>query len=285
MIFNIDWSKKISILNTLSIYKFLSRSQMAKLGIDKYNSSFSRHCRPLLEAKFIGVMDAAKYGLGHIYYLTKKGAEWIAQEKQLDLICVDFCNNKPRLSLQSLFHRTHAIDCQIELMNSCTTEKVIFYDRDIESVGSIKRASNLERKTRIPLRGKLHLEPDAIFMLYTPVGNKLYCLEYEHKDYTKKSYQKVLLHLQALNLKSPSEKYGHDKAHRTLFIYQNPGTMKSVMAQLILDVPDINSWILFKSLKEVVSPGQFKNSIYQTQEKKNFLAGWQQANGERKMLY
>ena len=198
---------------------------------------------------------------------------------------INFCSNKPGLSLQSIFHRTAAIDCQIELYQSCTAEKAVFYDRDIESIRDVKKNKNLTRKTRLSLSGNKYLELDAIFMLDTRKGKKLYCLEYEHKDFTKKSYQKILRHVEALNLKSTSKKYGHDKAHRSLFIYQNSSTMDAVMKQLLRDVSGINSWFLFKSLYEVKSDEYFKNSIYQHNEKKDFMAGWRLPTGQRTTMY
>ena len=81
------------------------------------------------------------------------------------------------------------------------------------------------------------------------------------KDFTKKSYQKILSHVEALNLKSPSNKYGHDKAHRTLFVYQNPATIEAIMKQLFKDVSGIDTWFLFKSFDEVKSDGHFKQLI------------------------
>jgi len=279
--------KKIAILEALSVYKFLTRIQLAKLGVDKYNSAFSKHIPPLLEADYMGVIDASKYGIGHIYYLKRKGATFISNEFSRDLINIHYCANKPNLSIQSLFHRTAAIDCQIELFSTCRNEgvEVLFYDRDIETLGNMKRDNNLSRKTRIPIAHNKYLEPDAVFMLDTPKGKKLYCMEYEHKIYTKKSYEKTLKHTQALNLKSPSKKYGHDKANRTLFIYNNKATMESVKSKLHKSVSGIENWFLFKSFEEVDSGGVFKKGVFQKAQKKNFFASWQQCNGERIRLY
>lgn len=279
--------KQILIINALSHYKFLTRIQLAKLGVEKYNSAFSKHLRPLIEANYLGMIDATHYGIGHVYYLNKKGALFLSREKKTELYQINYCKNKPTLSSQTLFHRTASIDCQIELYQTCNQEgiNVLFYDRDIETLGNVNRDNNLIRKTRIPINNGRYLEPDAIFMLDSPKGRKLYCLEYEHKDYTKKSYQKSLNHVLALNMKSPSLKYNHKKAHRTLFIYQNPATMKSVMHQLNKSVSGINNWFLFKSYDEVNSGGYFKKSIFQSFKKKNFFASWQQCNGERTSLY
>ena len=173
-------SKKVAILSALARYKFLTRKQLAKLGVEKYNSAFSKHCTPLLEANWIGVMDATNYGIGHVYYLKKKGANFIATEQKISLGEINFCSNKPKLSSQTLHHRTGAIDCQIELYATCAKNdvKVIFYDRDIEGFSASEGHDSLARKTRIPILNGKYIEPDAIFMLDTSKGKKLYCLEF-----------------------------------------------------------------------------------------------------------
>ena len=279
--------KQISILQALSEYKFLSRLQLARLGIEKYNSAFSRYCKPLVDAKYIGCLDASNYGLGHVYYLTKKGAQFISKEMNDDLDEVNFCLNPPLLSPQTLFHRNNAIDCQIELVRSCQNQNVeiLFYDREIETLGNIKRDNNLMRKTRVPIGGGNFLEPDGIFMLDTRKGNKLYCLEYENKDNTKKSFEKIQKHIQALNMKSPSQKYQHNKAHRALFIYQNPSTMKAVMEKARENIQNIGNWILFKSFNEVISDGGFKNAVYQISNSKDFFNSWRNINEEEVKMY
>ena len=143
-------NKKLSILKTLAQYKFLTRLQMARIGLEKFTSAFSKHITPLLEAKYIGVLDAINYGIGHIYYLTKKGAIFLDRTNQIEFTEIHFCIKKPHLSVQTIFHRTHAINCQIELNTTCIEENVsiLFYERETEALGNIKRDNNLIRKTR-----------------------------------------------------------------------------------------------------------------------------------------
>lgn len=279
-------TKLTSILNALACYKFLTRLQMARIGIEKYNSAFSKHCTSLIKAKYIGKIDASNFGLGHIYYLTKKGAKYISLENKVSLEVINFCKSIPKLSPQSLNHRTHAINCQIELFLSCKNQdtEILFYDRDIESLGNIKRDSNLIRKTRLIIGVKEYLEPGAIFMLETSFGKKLYCLEYEHKDYTKKSFEKVLKHLKALNQKVASKKYQHQKSHRTLFIFNNRATMDSIIEKT-KSISDIENWFLFKHYEEVISDGKFKNSKYESMETKDFISDWLNTKGEFVSIY
>jgi len=154
-------------MKALAEYKFLTRAQMARLGIEKYNSAFSKHIVPLVEAGQLGLLDATNYGIGHIYYLRKKGATFLANDQKRELASINYCINKPELSPETLFHRTGAIDIQIELYLTCKEEAVdiLFYDRDIDTLGNIRRDNNLVRKTRVSINNGKFLEPDAIFML------------------------------------------------------------------------------------------------------------------------
>ena len=280
-------AKSVSILQSLANFKFLTRKQLARLGVEKHNSALTKHSLPLLEADWIGVMDATNYGIGHVYYLKRKGALMLSKEFKIDIDKINYCTNKPDLSAQTLFHRTAAIDCQIELFISCRENdaQIIFYDRDIEVLGSLKGDKNLVRKTRIELPKKRFMEPDAIFMLDTPKGKKLFCLEYENEDYTKKSYQKIENHVHALNMKSASKKYNHNKAHKVLFIYKNPATMESIMEKVKENISSIGNWFLFKTYYDVYTPIEFKSPTSTPQKPRNFLTDWRTVKGEIEPLY
>jgi hypothetical protein len=280
-------AKYLSILKALAQYKFLTRKQFFRLGIEKFQSGLSKHLTPLVEADWIGLMDATTYGIGHVYYLKNKGAIWLEKEAGVDPKEIHLCISKPKLTSQTLYHRTGAIDCQIELFLSCQAKgvDVVFYDRDIEVVGKLSGKGSLVRKTRIPLPGSGSIEPDAIFMLDTPEGKKLYCLEFENEDYTKKSYIKVENHIRALNIKSPSAKYMHSKAHRTLFVYKNPSTMKAIMERISENISSIGSWFLFKTYDEVSTPWNSSNKPSSPPQSKDFITDWRSVNEGMKSLY
>lgn len=279
--------KYLSILKALAQYKFLTRRQFFRLGTERFQSALSKHLNPLIEADWIGLMDATNFGIGHVYYLKSKGAIWLSKEAGIDPKEIHFCISKPKLTSQTLYHRTGAIDCQIELFQTCLANQVdvVFYDRDIEVVGKPKGKGGLVRKTRIPLPGSGSIEPDSIFMLDTPKGKKLFCLEFENEDYTKKSYQKVENHVRALNIKSPSIKYKHPKAHRTLFIYKNPATMKSIMEKVSENISGIGSWLLFKTYDEVITPFSDPKKETSPLELKDFFSGWRTVNEGIQSLY
>lgn len=279
--------KYLSILKALAQYKFLTRRQFFRLGTERFQSALSKHLNPLIEADWIGLMDATIYGIGHVYYLKSKGAIWLAKEIGINPKEIHFCISKPKLTSQTLYHRTGAIDCQIELFQTCQANQVdvVFYDRDIEVVGKPKGKGGLVRKTRISLPGSGTIEPDSIFMLDTPKGKKLFCLEFENEDYTKKSYQKVENHVRALNIKSPSIKYKHPKAHKTLFVYKNPATMHSIIEKVSGNISGIGSWFLFKTYDEVITTVSDPKKEISSSESKDFFANWRTVNEGIQSLY
>jgi len=277
----------MAILEALSTYKYLNRAQCARLGIERYNSNYSKYCTPLLRRKFICMIDAKPYGLGFMYYLTKKGADFLANQLDTPMDKIHFVKSEPTRSPRTIFHRTYAIDCQIELALACEEEdvEIDFYDREIETLGSLKKDKQLKRKTRVAINQGQFLEPDGIFRLLTNKGPKLYCFELENETHTKKSFAKIQKHLWALNLKSPSKKYKHEKAHRILMVYKDPRIMESVIAKMQKELSNIGFWFLFKSHEEAVNSFTLSKSTYLGDSSKHYFKNWKTIQGDRTSLY
>jgi len=273
--------KQIDILYALHLYKFLNRNQLARLGIERYKSNFSKYINPLLASNLIKCQDARIVGLGYIYYLTKKGFVLLGSLRDISDQKESYPKRKPAMD-SNVFHRTYAIDCQIELFCNCEEwgVEILFYEKDIDN--SIRKN---ERKTRIRLSDFEHIEPDGVFKLSTPKGEKLFCLEFEHKDSMKKSMAKVSNYIKATNQKLVSAKYNHDRGHRTLFIYHDQKMKDRVMDRVVKEYGDVGSWFLFKSYDEVVPQISLEKSRYEISKRKNFLARWATTNREIVDLY
>lgn len=275
-------SKQIKIVQALSRYKFLSRSQMVRLGIEYYKSNFSKYCSPLVKADYIGQLDGKKYDLGIIYYLKRKGASYIENNDLKISPDINYVRNDPNNSTQFWQHRKYAIDCQIEL-NASSQElniPVLFYERDIETVGSIKKDGQLIRKTRITFDNGRYIEPDANFKISTPNGDKLYCLELENRTYTKQSFEKMQRHISALNQKLLSKKYDHPKAYRILMVYTDISIMNAVMSEVKNNISDVRKWVLFKAYDQIQTPVTLEGQKYKINEARNFYSNWKTANGD-----
>ncbi len=227
-------------------------------------------------------MDARNYGLGHIYYLKKKGATIITEHLRLNLEEINYVTSDPTLTSQTLYHRHYAIDCQIELdiWSKRTDVLVDFYHREIES---IKGKGKLKRKTRLTLFNEI-LEPDAIFRIDTIKGSKLYTFELENKTYKAKSIKKINKHIKFISEKIASKKYEHSKGNRTLFVYTDYAIMKNVM-QEVQKIGDTKSWLLFKHLDDVVPEVNVKAGKFNLVQEKNYFDNWLTASNEVVSMY
>lgn len=267
--------KQSLIIRNLGKYKLLTRSQMARLGIEKYKSNLSKYCTPLIDSKIVGCLDAKQYGLGHIYYLTKKGAIQLHNMNDTPMEAINYFKSSLHLKPQNLHHRKYAIDAQIELQKSVERHKMdlVLYDRDIDT-----HNAKLSRKTLLNLPQNNFLEPDAIFKLQTPNGVKLYCLELENNTYAKRSFEKILKHIIALNNRIPSQKYEHPKAHRVLMIYTNPKIMATVQKRLANHLAKTSKRFLFKAYECIVPSFKIEKSSFVFDEDFDFFSDWQTAD-------
>lgn len=268
--------KQVKILECLAKYKFLNRKQIARLGLVGKNSNLNAHYKGLVEAKFIGEINARQYGLGFVYYMKKRGADNREHERPTEK--VSYVKHEPRLQPSTLHHRYGAISCQIELDLAALVHnyKVDFYIRDIDSDDTVEVGSHLSRATRLHLESSI-LEPDANFLLSSGSSTRLFAFEFENQTHTARSMKKLLNHIEALETKALGRKYKlfndagtKHKAHRVLCVYEKENVMKSVMKKMYdMDAAwSDGMWFLFKTMKEVV-------------EGEDYFEGWRTLGGQR----
>lgn len=278
--------KQVAILKYLSKYKFLSRKQMARLGVASKNSNLNAPCRDLVDANFIGEINARNYGIGYVYYLKKKGALNLAEHEEA-FNEINYVENDPKLQPSTLHHRYGAISCQIELDLSSLIHNydVGFYHRDIERKGNIRKDHNLSKATRVSVKGKI-LEPDANFI----VAGRLFAFEYENQTHTARSIEKLTRHCDALDIRALGKEYNYKsgdswKLHRVLCVYEKESIMKAVMKKMLKEFNPkytTGKWFLFKTYAEVVPDitGDFEITNV-----KDYFENWLTLAGERvKML-
>ena len=110
----------IEVLRLLNRYRFLTNSQLLRLGLVHDNTSiykilsrFGDGNRPYIGKKDFGFI-AGVGRLHRIYYLQKRGAQLLAETLHLDEDEVSYQKVKPPF-LQDYFHRVATIDVHIEL--------------------------------------------------------------------------------------------------------------------------------------------------------------------------
>jgi len=272
------------ILLNLAKYKFLSRKQMKRLGIAMNNSNLTNYCKGLVESKFIDLIDAKRLGLGYIYFLTKKGAQFLSRDFEDNHSINFFTKKSNKDTIRTLWHCHNSIYCQIECTLSALDKKVPldFYIKDIAGYRRTNSSNPVTRRaTAISVSDEI-LEPDACFL----VNNRLFALEYENQTFTKRSFEKMLLHSKALKHRSLGKHYSlyHKesyKLHRVLVVYESKDVLRNAIKRIGLRLDNEftqGKWFLFKHIDEVLPKVTWKEPVTETLD---YFDNWLTLRGER----
>lgn len=245
------------ILLALARFKFLTTSQINTL-VQKENAwlrkqilQLYKRSKPSIERISFG-FHPKKGKLENVYYLTKYGQKVLCE-------AFDMAEDEIKMPLgtSSLFykdynHRKNTIDCQIALFRSMenTVFEVEFFDTYFDKVGNNRKDGNLQAKNRIDLSGENYIIPDGVFVLRSGDHRFLYLLEmYDGRD-TKRVMEQVRKHAAAIGLGSPSIKYGIQKSHRILCIFEHESNKKAVLERMQADsvLAELKNHFLLKSL-------------------------------------
>lgn len=245
--------KQEQVLLHLSRYKFLTTSQMIRLGIDRHRSNLSTALAPLKDGKHplvktldFGLMPR-KGRVESLYFLTKQGASVVQEQLHIEEVKYPIGRN---VSFNSdYFHRVATIDCEISLRLSPQTKEVLFSHRYFDQTGS-NRTGDQTLDTKIEMSDG-ELIADWIFQVRTPKQEELYCAEVYMDDHdTNRPYHSLRAYLPALTEGAPSIKYQFNRSNRVLAIFGTERTMVSVLQKIQHD-PDFENFsrhFLFKHL-------------------------------------
>jgi hypothetical protein len=268
--------KQAKILKALGRYKFLTYTQMKRLGIDKHTPNLSNLVKELRErsSPFVATMPH-RIGSEVKHYLTPKGKNLLMDFYGLEDEKVHCPIGKITSDTQDEKHRTTIISIQIEidlqLENQDTA--LLFCDRYFDTVGNNKVDRNLKSKTAILFEESKSLKADMVFALQTPKQKELYLLELENGKDTQKAVNKCIQHGKAVLLGNANAKYQFQRGYRTLWIFEHEGTMLALVKELSGNpfFTHLKEYFLFKSLDSLDG---------------NFLGGWLNADGlERQIFY
>lgn len=270
--------KQVQILQALARYRFLSYSQIIRLGIFNHTSNLSITVSGIRERKRPMVRKIPhRRGDETRLYLTKFGMEVLCKLRPDDYTPdnVQYLKRVLYTDNQNAAHRTSAISIQIELDFACHEAGIplLLCERDIDKLGNRARDNNLISMTAIEYENKKLINPDLVFIIQTSSQKELYLLELENGDDHGKSFEKCIKHAKALLKGSANTKYKHTHAgYRTLWVFDNEttmrGTMKRIQASPFFD--NLTDFFLFKPLDQINA---------------NFWGGWLNANGEERKLY
>lgn len=251
-------TKELSIMYQLATYKFLSKEQMLKLGIAKFDSGL-----PTSQLEKDGYIKSVRTPLGEdtqfmkkIYFLTKKGAKFIDHDSD-GILKINFPTSLVK-KISQVNHKMAVINTHIELSRF----DLVFCHKDIDNSG-IRNV----KETRITW-GDNMIEPDLLVCINTSNQKEYFTFEIENGHDVQKSYKKILQHKEMIVQQAYQKQYSFTKEHRSCWIFEKESTMRGVIKKCNDDPTFPNELFLFKV---------FDGEIYH---------GWlNQKNESRKIFY
>lgn len=263
------------ILLALARFKFLTTSQINVL-VPKENAWLRKQIldlytrsKPMLDRVSFG-FHPKKGKLENVYYLTRYGQKLLCEVFDMNEEEIKMPVGTGSLFYKDYFHRKNTIDCQIGLHGAMgnTLFEVEFFDTYFDKVGNNRRDGNLHAKNKIDLTGDGYIIPDGVFVLRMQEFRFLYLLEmYDGRD-TKRVMEQIRKHAEAIGLGTPSRKYGLQKSHRVLCVFEFESNKNAVLERMQADkaLAELTNHFLLKTLGSI--------------QPHNFRDRWQNIQGE-----
>lgn len=248
--------KQIDILKALARYKFLTYSQMMRLGIDQHRSNLSNFLKDLRESKF-QMVKKIPHGMGEEvkHYLSEKAIPVLRDLAGLEAHEIHCPRGTILTHTQDQAHRTSIIDFHITLDLACQREglSLLFCDRYFDTVGNNRVEKNLKSKTAFEVDGRASIKPDLTFMLQSTIKNELFLVELENGRDSKKSIEKCVRHGEAMLAGAVNKRYDFQRGYRILWIFEYEGAMEAVLKDLASRpmFEPLVEYFLFKPLSKI----------------------------------
>lgn len=241
--------KSIKILEALAAFKYLNTWHLLRLKLANHRSNLNKPLKELLFHNMIwkqcfGV-DPKQWRLNNFYYLKTKWKEflctniWYSQEQILMPIWTS------SIFIRDYFHRTNAIDFQIELYLYILKKwwKVLVFDRYFDHIWESKKGS-LRAKTKLIFEDNSFFIPDAIIKLELDLKIKLFAFEIYNGLNTKRVLQQLHKHIISLQQWLVSISQNEKIGSRVLILFDSKVAMDAAVSRVSQD--DI--FIKFKNL-------------------------------------
>ncbi|WP_052600164.1 replication-relaxation family protein [Aureispira sp. CCB-QB1] len=244
--FNATHSK---IIESLAIYKFLTYSQMVRLGISKQKPYLSRNMKLLLEKKYVARLDfgvdPTRGKLESFFYLLGKAKtllmdEWGWNEEKIKLPI-----GRSSFFSKDYQHRKGTIDIQINVYQKAEQDgnEVLFFNTYYDKVGSANNGS-LKALTSVSYGQDQYLIADAIFMLKKGENLDLYAVEYHRGIDSKRMLRTIEQYGRVLAEGSLSLKHGLNKNAKVLCVFEKQVCLEATKERFMNDSR-------FESLREL----------------------------------
>jgi hypothetical protein len=221
------------VMRNLAQMKYLTIKQFARLGNVRSHIKNIPKVLPPAE-HYGGLVDyyAVPSGIGgkqHVYFLTKKGAEFLAEEQRTEPQAFEYVKKKTGLSPFTAPHLFLTVDFHIALLKFLGKEK-----NDLQFFHSYymyEHGKKAEAKTNVVL-SKGRIVPDALFCLRAPKRPYFFALEVCRSADSKRIESQAASYITGMKEGAFRGKYRTEYEPRVLLLFEDKQQMLSMMQRM-----------------------------------------------------
>ncbi|MGZ8474163.1 MAG: hypothetical protein ACXWWY_11785 [Candidatus Deferrimicrobiaceae bacterium] len=244
----------LAVMEQLGVFRFLTRPQLARLGVADRTSLqriFARfrneRPRKVESVSFAVVRREGGFQKVHqLHHLTPAGAECLADITGVDIEEISF----PRSPIfqRDYWHRVAMVDFHIETVLYCRSKgfSLDFFHTCYQTAGANRTPGllrgksaaggedgRLRRLTKVR-SGRYHFFPDIVLAVTAPAGTRyFYAVEVHNGMDTKRILDKLVgKYMPALDEGSISEAFGQPKSPMILVVFEGEAALRSFLERI-----------------------------------------------------
>jgi hypothetical protein len=215
-------SLALQILELLERFRFLTREQMNRAGLECNADHLGELLRNLDKRRLVGVVrPGVAPGVGRlafVYYLRKPGAELLAETSRRDLESLTWCEGTPQLS-HDLAHRLACVDVHLWLARVLGGALTFW-----PYYTMTRTADGMRHSSRLVVDGKAFV-PDALFTIQKGQERFGYVLEVQRAKGGGELREQLAKHAHAVREQISAQRLGVD-AVAVMYIVENAKDLK-----------------------------------------------------------
>lgn len=255
---------QLKAVEQLSIYKYLTSSQLNAVGVYKNRGDLTNSLKKLVDAKnsLIGKISFGVYPrvgkLEDFYYLTNDGKSFLINNLNFAKERIKAVHKNSSEFHGHYFHRKYTIDFYIYLQQWLTENngEVIFLDYYFDKAGNNRskiKDEHLKGINRMMLEDGRTFIPDAVTKFNIEGTEYLYLFEQHNGESTKRLIDQLYIHCIALSQGVAALKYNFDRLHRVVVVLEYESIKNALINRLrtIKEFDNFYNFFIFKTNDEI----------------------------------
>jgi hypothetical protein len=255
---------QLKAIEQLSIYKYLTSSQLNAVGVYKNRGDLTNSLKKLVDAKnpLIGKISFGIYPrigkLEDFYYLTTEGKSFLIENLNFTKEQIKAVHKNSTEFHRHYFHRKYTIDFHIYLKQWLTKNngEVIFLDYYFDKTGNNRskvKDEHLKGINRMMLEDGRTFIPDAVTKFNIDGTEYLYLFEQHNGNDVKRLFEQLYIHCIALSQGVVTSKYNFEKSHRVAIVFERESVKTATIKRLqaLKEFIYFYNYFIFKTNDEI----------------------------------